>query len=616
MERRLFDMKKPRQKKTLLLLLYAATLCFVSCSKTPRADRIFTNGHIITMNEDMPEAEAFASEEGFIIAVGTNTAIRKAYPLAEEVDLGGKNVMPGIIESHGHMLNLGRIKMRVDLQGIDDPGEVVQKLKERVAETAPGEWIDGWGWDDGVWKEQMTAIGPELSAVSPDNPVWFAGLHGYNGWANAKALEKAGITKDTPDPEGGQIYKAPGTGEPTGVLANAAQGLVTRLMPDLKIEQREKAFEIAGEELLKNGLTSVHDARISRKDLDALQSLRAKKNLKVRYYVMLDCTDEELIEPYLQNGPEIDADNWLTIRCIKIFQDGSLGTRSALMLEPYSDAPDVLGVATTSQEEIESLTKRSLQAGMQVATHAIGDRSNRVTLDAYEASIKAVPGAKDHRLRIEHAQVVALEDIPRFKELDIITSMQPPHATSDMPWAEDRVGPERIKGAYAWRSFLDAGVRVPLNSDFPGETLNPFYGMYAAETRQTPEGKPEGGWYPEQCLTRKEVLYAYTVEAAYSGFEEHIKGQIAPGMLADFIVISDNILTIPSTALLSLEVERTYVGGQLVYSRDTDRQQHTGWAKPPSQYPGQTNDSRRFADSAAKGFRSVSARRKTSSPTR
>jgi len=564
-------MREPKLEKTLYLLLCAAILCLVSCTRKPQADRIFTNGHIITMNEGSPEAEAFAIKEGFITAVGTNEEMRKAYPLAKEVDLGGKDVMPGIIESHGHMLNLGRIKMRIDLQGINDPREVVQKLRERVAETASGEWIDGWGWDDGAWKEQMTAISHELSTVSADNPVWFAGLHGYNGWANEKALEMAGITKDTPDPQGGKIYKDPATGAPTGILANAAQGLVTRLLPPLTVEQREKAFEMAGEELLKNGLTSVHDARITRKDLDTLRSLKAKHKLKVRYYVMLDCTDEKLIEPYLQNGPEVDPDNWLTIRCIKVFQDGSLGTRSALMLEPYSDAPDVLGVTTTPQEDIERLAIRALQAGMQVATHAIGDRSNRITLDAYEGAIKAVPGVKDHRLRIEHAQVVALEDIPRFKELDIVTSMQPPHATSDMPWAEDRVGPERIKGAYAWRSFLDADVRVPLNSDFPGETLSPFYGMYAAETRQTPEGKPEGGWYPEQCLTRKEVLYAYTVESAYSGFEEHLKGQIAPGMLADFIVISDNILTIPSKALLSLKVERTYIGGQLVYSMNASR---------------------------------------------
>jgi len=364
------------------------------------------------------------------------------------------------------------------------------------------------------------------------------------------------------------IDRDPRTGKPTGILANAAQNMVASLIPPLSVEQRQKAYEIAGEELLRNGLTSVHDAQITRQDLEALRGLKSQHRLKVRYYVMLDGTDPALIEPFIQNGPEIDPDHWLTIRCIKIFQDGSLGTRSALMDEPYSDAPGVLGVSTTSREEIERLTTRGLRAGLQVATHAIGDRSNRITLDAYEAAIKAVPEARDHRLRIEHAQVVDLEDIPRFKKLDIVTSMQPPHATSDMPWAEDRVGPERIKGAYAWRAFLDAGVRVPLNSDFPGETLNPFLGMYAAETRQTPEGEPPGGWYPEQCLSRAEALSGYMLQSAYAGFEEHVKGRIAPGMLADFIVISDDILTISSKDLLSLKVERTYIGGELVYSRE------------------------------------------------
>jgi predicted amidohydrolase YtcJ len=541
-------------------------LLFSACSKET-ADHVFVNGSIITMNEDELAVNAFAVAAERIVDVGTQEEMRSKYPDAGVIDFSAKTVMPGIIESHGHMLNLGRIAMRVSLQGVDDPREVVRKLSERVADTSPGEWVEGWGWDDGAWKEQMTAISRELSSISPNNPVWFAGLHGYNGWANAKALEMAGITKDTPDPEGGKIYKDSETGAPTGILANAAQGLVAGLMPPLTVEQREKAFEIAGEELLKNGLTSVHDARISKSDLDALRSLKAKNKLKVRYYVMLSCTDEELIEPYLQDGPEIDPDNRLTVRCIKVFQDGSLGTRSALMLEPYSDAPDVVGVTTTSQEELEILTTRSLQAGLQVATHAIGDRSSRITLDAYEAALEAVPGAEDHRLRIEHAQVTALEDIPRFSELGVIASMQPPHATSDMPWAEDRVGPERIKGAYAWRSFLDAGVRVPLNSDFPGETLNPFYGMYAAETRQTPDGQPEGGWYPGECLTREEVLHGYITEGAYSAFEENIKGKIAPGMLADFIVISDDIRTISSKDLLKIEVEQTYVGGELVYSK-------------------------------------------------
>jgi predicted amidohydrolase YtcJ len=542
----------------------ASLLVFSACNGRT-ADYVFVNGSIITMGEGEPVVDAFAVAGDWIIDVGTEEGIRNAYPGAEVVDFGGRTVMPGIIESHGHMLNLGRIAMRIDLQGVDDPQEVVGRLRDRVSETSAGEWIEGWGWDDGAWREQMTAINEELSSISPDNPVWFAGLHGYNGWANAKALELAGITSDTPDPEGGQILRDPTTSAPTGILANAAIGMVTRLMPPLTVAQRERAFEMAGEELLRNGLTSVHDANIFSADLEALRSLKAKNRLKVRYYVMLACTDEELIEPYLVNGPEIDRDHWLTVRSIKVFQDGSLGTRSALMLEPYSDAPDVLGVSTTSQEELEDLTIRSLRAGLQVVTHAIGDRSNRITLDAYEAALGAVPEATDHRLRVEHAQVVALEDIPRFAELGVISSMQPPHATSDMPWAEHRVGPERIRGAYAWRSFLDAGVRVPLNSDFPGETLNPFHGMYAAETRQTPDGQPEGGWYPEQCLTREEVLNGYLTEGAYAAFEEDIKGKIAPGMLADFIVISDDIRTIPSEGLLRIEVEQTYVGGKLVY---------------------------------------------------
>jgi predicted amidohydrolase YtcJ len=542
-----------------------STLLFAQACSEKAADTIFVNGSILTMNEDEPVIEAFAVADEWIVDIGTQEEMRSSYPNAEVVDFNGKTVMPGIIESHGHMLNLGRISMRVDLQGVDEPQEVVRKLRDRVADASPDEWIEGWGWDDGAWKEQMTSISEELSGISPDNPVWFAGLHGYNGWANAKALEMAGITTDTPDPDGGQIVKHPMTGAPTGILANAAQAMVTELIPPLTSAQRERAFELAGEELFRNGLTSVHEARISKEDLDALRSLKAKNRLKVRYYVMLDCTDEDLIEPYLQNGPEIDPDNWLTVRAIKIFQDGSLGTRSALMLEPYSDAPEVLGISTTSQEEIEELTTRSLKAGLQVVTHAIGDRSNRITLDAYEAALEAVPEAKDHRLRIEHAQIIAPEDIPRFTELGVLSSMQPPHATSDMPWAEDRVGPERIKGAYAWRSFLDAGVRVPLNSDFPGETLNPFYGMYAAETRQTSDGQPEEGWYPEQCLTREEVLNGYLTEGAYSAFEEQIKGEIAPGMLADFIIISDDIRTIPSKDLLEIEVEQTYTGGKLVY---------------------------------------------------
>jgi predicted amidohydrolase YtcJ len=259
----------------------------------------------------------------------------------------------------------------------------------------------------------------------------------------------------------------------------------------------------------------------------------------------------------------------LTIRSVKIFVDGALGSRGAVMLEPYSDAPGVKGVIVTSEDSLYKLSSRALKSGLQMVVHAIGDGANRITLNAFRRALEDVPDAKDHRFRVEHAQVTSREDIPKFAPMGIVVSMSPPHATSDMPWAETRVGPERIKGAYAWRSFLNTGAHLTFNSDYPGETLNPFHGMYFAETRQNAEGEPEGGWYPDQCLSREEALRAYTIEAAYSGFEEDIKGKIASGMLADFIVLSDNILTIPCKQLLDLHVEQTYIGGKLVYDIKT-----------------------------------------------
>jgi hypothetical protein len=329
--------------------------------------------------------------------------------------------------------------------------------------------------------------------------------------------------------------------------------------------QVEKALILAVDECLKYGLTTVYEANTTAAMLDALRSLRNKGKLKCRIYVMLDGTDKRLLEPFILNGPEIDARQILTVRCIKIFIDGALGSRGAALLEPYSDAPDAKGVIVTSEDSLYQLTVQALKSGLQVAVHAIGDKANRIALNAFSRALAEVRGVKDHRLRVEHAQVVSLEDIPKFSPLGIIVSMQPPHCTSDMSWAEKRLGPERVKGAYAWRSFLNTGVKLALNSDFPGEALNPFYGMYAAETRQTPDGKPDGGWYPEQRLSRREVLKAYTVESAYSGFEEGIKGKILPGMLADFIVLSDDILSTSSQNLLSLRVEQTYVGGNSVY---------------------------------------------------
>ena len=540
---------------------------FITCKETPSsspADTIYINGHVVTMDTKDPEVEAFAVSQGKILSIGTSEEIASAYPEAGVVDLERKTVMPGIIESHGHLLSLGQSFLELNVEGIEAPLQVILKVKEKVEDTPAGEWITGWGWDDGAWAKNYPT-NEELSAISPENPVYLRGLHGFACWANAKALSVAGINKDTQNPENGEILKDPITGRPTGILANEAQDLLTRHIPPMTVSQMEKALKLAIHECVKYGLTSIHEARTTTKMLEAFHSLKDKGELRSRIYVMLDWTEKDLIEVYYQSGPVLDPENMLTIRCIKIFVDGALGSRGAAMLEPYSDAPGKQGLIVTPEDEVFRLTSRALKNGLQVAIHAIGDYANRLTLTAFQRALDENPEVKDHRIRLEHAQVVALEDIPKFAPLGVVLSMQPPHATSDMPWAETRVGPERIKGAYAWRSFLDSGVHMTLNSDFPGETLDPFFGMYAAMTRQTAEGEPEGGWYPEQCLLRDEVLRAYTVEAAYSGFEENLKGRISPGMLADFIVLSSDVLNIPVQEFLNVKVEQTYLGGELIY---------------------------------------------------
>jgi hypothetical protein len=338
----------------------------------------------------------------------------------------------------------------------------------------------------------------------------------------------------------------------------------------MTLAQAKRAMQLAARECVRNGLTSVHEAKVTPLMVQAFHELARDGRMPLRVYAMLDGADKSLVDEWLKRGPEIDPQHHLTIRAFKIFADGALGSRGAALLEPYSDAPQTKGLMTTPEPEIYNLTRRALQSGFQVCTHAIGDAANRSTLDAYAQAEKEVPSAHDPRLRVEHAQVLSPEDVPRFTKLGVIASMQPTHATSDMPWAEKRVGPERIKGAYAWRSVKDSGAHLPLSSDFPGETLNPFYGIYAAITRQDPQGNPPGGWHPEQRLTLEEALRGYTVEAAYAEFEEANKGSIEKGKLADLTVISKDITKIPPPEILSIRVLKTFVGGKVVYDAETD----------------------------------------------
>ncbi|HKE30680.1 MAG TPA: amidohydrolase [Candidatus Angelobacter sp.] len=563
----------------LILLLSA----FSAGQQSPPPDLLLINGHVITMDRNQPSAQAIAIRQDRIVWVGKNEEARKLFgDKIRRVDLHGATVLPGIIDAHTHLVELGKSLLRLNLKDVASPEAAVEMVKKQVASTRTDEWILGWGWDEGKWASAYPD-NEALSRASPNNPVLLTGLHGFASWANKKALQVAGITKETKDPENGKIMRDPATGLPTGILLNRAQELVEKKIPPMSLEQTKKAVELAARECVRNGLTSVHEARVSAMMLQAFRELIREGRLPLRIYVMLDGADRALAQEWLTRGPEIDPHHHLTIRAFKLFADGALGSRGAALVQPYSDAPDTKGLITTPAADVYGLARSSLQKGFQVCTHAIGDAANRMVLNSYERALHEVPEARNPRFRVEHAQVLASEDIPRFAKLGVIPSMQPTHCTSDKAWVEKRLGPERVKGAYAWRSLLQTGVHLPLSSDFPGETLNPFYGIYAAITRQDPQGNPPSGWYPEQRLTLDEALKGYTVEGAYAEFEEKDKGSIEKGKLADVTVISEDITKLSAKEILSIRVLKTFIGGKVVYEETGDppqrafgREQGTG----------------------------------------
>jgi predicted amidohydrolase YtcJ len=543
-------------------------IALAGSAPTGRADLLIMNARIITMNDRQPEASAVAIRGDRIEWVGASDDANKTYgDAAQKLDLGGATVLPGINDAHGHLQSLGGSFIRLNLKGAATPQEAVKAVKEKAGKTGAGQWIQGWGWDEGKWASSYPT-NEGLNEASPNNPVFLVGLHGFASWANKKALEMCGITRETRDPAKGTILRDPVTGEATGILLNSAQDLVAVRIPPLSLSQIEEAIELAARECARNGLTSVQDARVTPIMIQAIRELVKQHRLPVRVYAMLDGADSQLVDEWLSRGPEIDnSGHRFTVRCFKLFADGALGSRGASLLQPYKDDPGNKGVMTTSGFAVYTLTRRAMDRGFQVAVHAIGDAANREVLDAFEKALGDGRPAADPRLRVEHAQVVAARDMPRFAKLGVLASMQPVHCTSDMDWAEKRLGPERIRGAYAWRSLLKSGAHLPLSSDFPGETLNPFYGIYAAITRQHPDGNPPGGWHAEQKLTLDEALRGYTLEAAYAEFEENQKGSIEKGKLADLIVISKDITRSSPKDILSIQVLKTFVGGKLVYEK-------------------------------------------------
>ena len=554
--------------------LSVACCLIAACASQRRADEaaevVFENGNFITLDPGAPQAEAVAVRGERIVAVGSREEIEKYRgDETEVVDLKGLTVVPGLIDAHEHFPRIGKRVQQVFLDETRSAAEALEIVKRELEKVPPGEWLVGQGWHTVTWNGSGYPNQEELSRISPDNPVYLVGMASHAAWVNAKALELAGISKDTPDPPGGKILKREDTGEPTGILLEEALDLVSPLLPPETRESRKEDIRRSIETALRFGLTGMHDAGSNAETVGIFKDLVAEGAFPFRLYVMLDVPDGgAVLDSYLEHPPEVGlGDHRLTIRCFKAYADGALGARGASLLEPYSDDAEATGLIQNSEDELTRVIEKAGGKGYQVAIHAIGDRGNRNTLNAVERAQKALPG-KDLRVRIEHAQILSPSDIPRFASLSVIASMQPIHATMDMGFAETRVGPERIQGGYVWQSLLSSGARVAAGSDtpsFPVDYNNPLWGVHAAVTRQDAEGKPDGGWYGDQKVSRMDALRMYTLHPAYAAFEEDIKGSISPGKLADLTVLSKDILTIPEAEIRDTEVVMTVVGGKVVY---------------------------------------------------
>lgn len=532
-----------------------------------QADLVVTGGRIVTLCETSPRAEALAVKGGRIAALGASREIRKWIgPQTQVLDVGGKLVTPGLIDSHVHLLGLGRAKQQLDLTGTTSQREIVRLVRRRAEELPPNRWVIGRGWDQNDWDGSKFPTHRSLTEAAPDRPVLLVRIDGHAAWVNRKALELVRIDRHTLDPPGGRILRDE-NGEATGVLIDAAADLVWGKIPPATEVQRIEALKLATSECVEMGLTSVHEAGADRQAVALFERAAHEGQLPVRVYLMLAGSDRPLLDEAFADGPRIGlADDHLTIRAVKLFADGALGSRGAALLEPYADEPTNRGLLLSSEDEIADVSRRALAAGYQVCTHAIGDRGNRIVLDAYQRAFGEHPQVNDPRFRVEHAQILDATDVPRFAQLGLIASMQATHCTSDMPWVSARIGPARAEeGAYLWQTLLAGGARIANGSDAPVESLNPLWGIYAAITRQDHAGRPSGGWYPKQRMTRMQALRSFTLDAAYASFEEDLKGSLEVGKLADFVVWSDDLLSIEPRAILTTRAEWTVVGGRVVY---------------------------------------------------
>ena len=521
-------------------------------------------GYTLDSQGKLQRFDALLVDDGKVVATGADAALAGRAGDAKVIDGHGKTLLPGLIDAHGHVLELGYALTQADLTGTQSIDEALVRIKDYAKAHPDARWITGGGWNQVIWKLGRFPTAKELDAVVSDRPVWLSRIDGHAAWANTAAMKLAGITRDTKDPPGGRIERD-ARGNPTGVFVDGATALVGKVVPEPTDKERAIALDTALAEMARVGLTGVDDAGIDLPNYRLYKRYADEHKLTARIYAMIRDTGDAF--DTITTGAPLDGygDGYLTVHSVKLFADGALGSRGAAMLKPYSDDPHNHGLLFMSPGTMVSKIEKAFAKGYQVNIHAIGDAANREVLDSFAAAYKVHPDAKSLRNRVEHAQIVSIKDIPRFVPLNLIASMQPTHATSDMNMAEDRVGHERIEGAYAWRRFLKQGTVVAFGSDFPVESPNPFFGLHAAVTRQNHENQPPGGWYPDQKLSLAEALRAFTLSAAYAGHAEKTQGSLEPGKYADFILVDRDIFSINPQDLWKTKVLGTWVGGRQVY---------------------------------------------------
>lgn len=544
----------------------APKLCYGEATREDGADLILSHGVFYPVQPPGKVEGSLAVRGGRIVYLGPDTgAERLRTPKTRVIDLHGRAVTPGLIDAHSHLAGLGESLEEVDLTGAPSYGEVIRRVREAARSLPPGAWVRGRGWDQNRWPEKRFPTHQELSSAVPDHPVWLTRVDGHAALVNAAAMKALGIDPAIKDPPGGRFLRDE-AGRPTGVLVDNAKGWAEGRLPAPSAADRRRTLRKAALHCVERGLTTVTDMGIGEGVYQAYKALEEAHELPLRAALFLS-DDPVWLKHWFARGPEIDPDARVTVRGVKMYIDGALGSRGAALIEPYSDDPGNLGLLVSTGDHLEEVARQALAHGFQVGIHAIGDRGGLVALDALE---RALGGPHpEARFRLEHAQVLRLQDIQRMARLGIIASMQPTHATSDMPWAGDRVGPRRLQGAYAWRKVLDAHGRLALGSDFPVESADPRLGLYAAVTRQDLQGNPPGGWMPGERLTREEALRGFTLDAAWSLFLEKEVGSLEVGKRADLVVFAQDPMTVPEREIPRAAVDYTVVDGQVVFERGT-----------------------------------------------